>query len=106
VTSVIDEATIAEAGRRLAEAAPGARVVLFGSHARGEAGPRSDLDFLVVEPQVADVAAESVRLRRALRGLGIAADVVVVSERDVEDWRDVRGSLVHAALADGRVLAA
>jgi predicted nucleotidyltransferase len=106
VTGVIDEATIAEAGRRLAEAAPGARVVLFGSHARGEAGPRSDLDFLVVEPEVADVAAESVRLRRALRGLRIAADVVVVSERDVEDWRDVRGSLVHAALADGRVLAA
>jgi predicted nucleotidyltransferase len=103
---VIDEATIAEAGRRLAEAAPGARVVLFGSHARGEAGPRSDLDFLVVEPHVADVAAESVRLRRTLRGLRIAADVVVVSERDVEDWRDVRGSLVHAALADGRVLAA
>lgn len=103
---MIDEATIAEAGRRLAEAAPGARVVLFGSHARGEAGPRSDLDFLVVEPQVADVANESVRLRRVLRGLRIAADVVVVSERDVEDWRDVRGSLVHAALADGRVLAA
>jgi predicted nucleotidyltransferase len=105
VLSVVDEATIAEAGRRLAEAAPGARVVLFGSHARGEAGPRSDLDFLVVEPRVADAAAESVRLRRALRGLQIAADVVV-SERDVEDWRDVRGSLVHAALADGRILAA
>lgn len=104
--SVFDEATIEQAARRLAEAAPGSRVILFGSHARGEAGPRSDLDFLVVEPEVDDVAAESVRLRRALRGLRIAADVVVVSERDVEDWRDVRGSLVHAALADGHVLAA
>jgi predicted nucleotidyltransferase len=106
VTDVIDEATIAEAGRRLSEAAPGARVFLFGSHARGDAGPRSDLDFLVVEPEVDNVAAESVRLRRALRGLRIAADVVVISERDVEDWREVRGSLVHAALADARLLAA
>jgi hypothetical protein len=31
-------------------------------------------------------------------------DIVVVSEGDVAKWRDVRGSLVHAALADGRVL--
>jgi len=106
VTGVIDDATITEAGRRLAEAAPGARVVLFGSHARGDAGPRSDLDFLVVEPEVENAAVESVRLGRALRGLGVAADVVVVRERDVEEWRDVRGSLVHAALADGRVLVA
>jgi uncharacterized protein len=103
---MFDDATIAEAGRRLAEAAPGSHVVLFGSHARGEAGPRSDLDFLVIEPEVEHPAAESVRLGRALRGLGVAADVIVVSERDVADWQDVRGSLVHAALADGRVLAA
>jgi predicted nucleotidyltransferase len=104
VTAVIDDATIIEAGRRLSEAAPGARVVLFGSHARGDAGPRSDLDFLVVEPEVENTAEESVRLRRALRGMRIFADVVVVRKRDVEDWRDVRGSLIHAALADGRVL--
>jgi predicted nucleotidyltransferase len=106
VTGVIDEATIIEAGRRLSEAAPGARVVLFGSHARGDAGPRSDLDFLVVEREVENTAMESVRLDRALRGLGVAADVIVVRERDVDEWQDVRGSLVHAALADGRVLVA
>ncbi|HKG02100.1 MAG TPA: nucleotidyltransferase domain-containing protein [Conexibacter sp.] len=103
---MIDDATIIEAGRRLSEAAPGARVVLFGSHARGDAGPRSDLDFLVVEPEVENTAVESVRLRRVLRGMRIMADVVVVRERDVAEWRDVRGSLVHAALADGRVLVA
>lgn len=103
---MIDEATIIEAGRRLSEAAPGARVVLFGSHARGDAGPRSDLDFLVVEREVENTAMESVRLDRTLRGLGVAADVVVVRERDLEEWRNVRGSLVHAALADGRVLVA
>jgi hypothetical protein len=46
-----------------------------------------------------------VRLRRALRGLLVPMDIVVVSERELEKWRDVRGSLIHAALADGRVLA-
>lgn len=44
------ERLIAEAGRRLAEAAPDAKVILFGSHARGNARPGSDLDLLVVEP--------------------------------------------------------
>lgn len=103
---MIDEAVIQEAARRLAKAAgQPARVVLFGSHARGDAGPRSDLDFLVVKPEVENEAEEAIRLRRALLGMGLAADVVVVSNQYAEDWRDVRGSLVHAALAEGRVLA-
>jgi uncharacterized protein len=104
---MIDEATIQEAARRLCEAAPPqTKVILFGSHARGEAGPHSDLDFLVIEPKVADPADESVRLRRTLRGLLIAADVIVVSEERVQEWRGVRSSLIGAALAEGRELAA
>lgn len=99
-----DQRVIEEAGRRLAAAAPGARVILFGSHARGDAGPHSDLDFLIVEPNVAHAGEESVRLRRALRGLGIAADVIVVSSKDAEEWREVRGSLIHSALSHGREL--
>lgn len=50
---VLSEATIQKAGKALAaEASGSARVILFGSHARGEADDRSDLDFLVVEPEV------------------------------------------------------
>jgi uncharacterized protein len=102
---VIDEAVIREAGRRLAAAAMSpARVVLFGSHARGDAGPHSDLDFLVVEPDVDDELEEAVRLRRSLRGLGIPADVIVVSRERAEAWRNVTGTFLHAALAEGRVL--
>jgi uncharacterized protein len=81
-------------------------VILFGSHARGEAGRHSDLDFLVIEPEVRDAANESVRLRRTLRGLLLAADVIVVSEQKVREWRDVRSSLIGVALAEGRELAA
>lgn len=105
VRCVIDEAQIQEAGRRLARAAPQARVILFGSHARGTAGTRSDIDVLVIEPEVDDTAMESVRLMRELCDLRLPLEVVVVSERDVEDWREVRGSLVHAAVTEGRVLA-
>lgn len=102
---VINETLIAEAGRRLSAAAPDAQVILFGSHARGEAKPGSDVDFLVVEPEVVNEAEESVRLHRTLRDLRVPADVIVVSREYAERWRGVRGGLVHAALSQGRVLA-
>lgn len=78
--------------------------MLFGSHARGDADERSDLDFLVIEPAVGSRHKESVRLRRALRGLAIPADVTVVSEQHVEEWGGVHGTVIHAALSEGRAL--
>jgi predicted nucleotidyltransferase len=101
-----DEANIREVGRRLAIEAPNARVVLFGSHARGSATSRSDIDVLVIEPEVENTALESVRLMRAVGDLRLPVEIVVVSEREAAEWRDVRGSLVHIALSEGRVLAA
>lgn len=103
---MVDEALIAEAGHRLARAAGGsAQVILFGSHARGDAVADSDLDFLVIEPKVDNRRAESIRLRRELRGLGVAADVVVSAEH-VAEWGEVKSTMLHQALTEGRVLAA
>ncbi len=94
------------AGRLLADAAPPkSKVILFGSQGRGDAGVDSDLDFLVIEPSVASKAAEMVRLRAALDPLKVAADVVVVPREYAEAWGDVPGTLIHDALAEGRVLA-
>jgi uncharacterized protein len=98
------EATIAEAVRRLVVAARPKRVILFGSHARGEARPDSDVDFLVVEPAVQDTVGEMVRLRRSLRGLDIAADVIVVSEADIAAWGHLPGSPLYEPLREGQVL--
>jgi len=97
---------IEEAARRITVAAPGAQVILFGSHARGEARDNSDLDLLVVEPAVEDAPREEVRLRRALLGLRLFVDVVVVSAADAQRLRDVSSSLVGVALSEGRVLVA
>lgn len=96
---------IEEAVRRLASAAHSpARVILFGSHARGDASVESDVDFLVIEPDVDDWMAESVRLRRELRGLPAAFDIVVVHDEYAEEWKNVYGTVVHAALEEGRVV--
>jgi len=104
---MFNDGVIQEAGRRILEAAPaGSRLILFGSHARGEAGEHSDLDFLVIEPSVEDWGKESVRLRHTLKGLGVFADIIVVSEESVREWREVYGTVIHSALTEGRELAA
>ena len=102
---MIDPDLIDKGARRIAGAAPGARVILFGSHARGEAGADSDVDLLVIEPRVEDQHGEVVRLQRLLAPLRLPADVIVVSEAHVEEWGDVPSTMLHEALREGRVLA-
>lgn len=46
------------------------------------------------------------RLRRTLRGLNVFADIIVVSEESVREWRDVYGHVIHSAMSEGRELAA
>jgi predicted nucleotidyltransferase len=106
VAVVASEDLIEQVGQRLAEAATEpAKVILFGSHAQGRARPDSDLDLLVVERDLPDRTAEFVRLRRSLRGLGVPIDLILVSEANVDEWRDVPGTLIHDALREGRILA-
>jgi predicted nucleotidyltransferase len=98
--------TIDRAGRALIDAASApARVILFGSRARGDANDRSDFDFLVVERDVANRFAEMARLGRILGRLLIPADVVVVSEQYAKKWGPVRGTLIHEAMSQGEVIA-
>jgi predicted nucleotidyltransferase len=103
--AMTSEHLIAEAGRRLAEAAPDAQVILFGSHARGNPRPGSDLDLLVVEPELSSRPDEFVRLREALGAMGVPIDLIVVSAEHAQRWGSVQGTLMHEALRDGRVLA-
>lgn len=102
---VVDDKVIAEAARTLAQAASSpARVVLFGSRARDEHREDSDLDFLVIEDRVDSKLAEMVALRDALPPLGVPVDVVVVSREEAENRGRRPGTLVHRALAEGRVI--
>jgi uncharacterized protein len=106
MNAVAAETVIERAGRALIDAASGpARVILFGSHARGDADEGSDFDFLVIERQVEDRLAESVKLRRALRDLRVPVDVVVMDEALAGRRAKVKGTMVDRALREGRVVA-
>jgi uncharacterized protein len=97
---------IEQAGRRLADAAASpARVILFGSAARGELTPDSDLDFLVIEREVENRIAEAVRLRDAVGRIGMPVDVIVMDEDLASRRSRVRGTMVHHALREGRLIA-
>ena len=96
---------IAAAVAALAEAAADAeQIVLFGSHARGDADSESDLDILVIEPKVEDRAREMVRLRRALRPLRLPVDVLVYSRAEVDQWGQQPGTALYWALKEGKVV--
>jgi predicted nucleotidyltransferase len=93
-----------EAVRRLVAVARPLKIILFGSRARGEAQLDSDLDLMVVLAKVQDRVAEMVRLNRALRGLVLPVELVVVSQAMFDEWAGYPGSVYAEARREGQVL--
>lgn len=80
------------------------QVILFGSHARGTAGPDSDVDLLVVLPQISSRRKTNLDVRVALRGMGIGKDILVMTPEEVQADRNIPGTIVRPALREGIVL--
>jgi predicted nucleotidyltransferase len=100
----LSEELVREAARRLGEAArQPARVILFGSYARGEADPHSDLDFLVVQQNGFSRRREIVRLQQALSPLRVPAEVIVIDHEEAAQPQRA-GEAVREALTGGVVL--
>jgi predicted nucleotidyltransferase len=93
-----------EITRRIRTAATPEKIILFGSHVRGEAGPDSDLDLLVVVSGVTHPRQESTHIRRALRGLLVPVDVIVATPEQMAQYRDTIGLIYGPALREGMVL--
>lgn len=103
---MVSRKLIDQAGKLLAEVAgTESTVILFGSHARGEARADSDVDFLVIEPVVKNRLKEWERLRRALKDFPMPVDIVVLDEERAERRAKVPGTMVHHAFRDGQILA-
>lgn len=90
--------------RRVVEAVHPRRIILFGSAARGEWGPQSDLDLLVVMPDGVHRRRTARAVYRSLGGLGFAKDVVVVTESDLERFGQNPSLVIYPALQQGQEL--
>ena len=101
---MISSVQIEQAAETLRHAAPSATIILFGSHARGDAGRDSDVDFLIIETELKERRREMARLARTLRPLRIRADVLVFSRRTYDEWSQIPGTVMHAAAKEGKVL--
>jgi uncharacterized protein len=80
------------------------RIMVFGSRARGEGGSHSDIDLLVVFPQVGEKRETNVALRRAIVGVPVAVDVFATDPDEIERTGDSVGSFLYSVLREGEVV--
>lgn len=80
------------------------RIILFGSHARGDATADSDIDLLVVLPEAPNKRQAAIEIRRALRDLPVSKDIVVTTPDEIARRGDLIGSVLRPALRERKVL--
>jgi len=96
---------LAEIVRRLVEVLDPERIYLFGSRARGDAGPDSDYDLMVVVPQLTEPGYRlAQRAHGVLWGLGAAADILVWSREAFDARLHLRASLPSTIVREGRLV--
>lgn len=101
--SVTDE-LLGEAVQRILSVGSPLKIVLFGSWARNDAKPDSDLDLLIIEESDLPRYKRAPRYLRALIGLFPEKDVVVWTPDEVEEWANVSNAFITTALREGRTL--
>lgn len=99
-----DPDVLNELVKRIVAVAHPLRIILFGSAARGEMGPDSDLDLLVVMPDGIHHRQVARTVYMALCGLSIPKDIIVVTEGDIQNYGQNPSLIIAPALAEGKEL--
>ena len=81
-----------------------ARILLFGSRARGTANRWSDVDLLVVMEEVTDKRRAAVEMGRVLSDLPVSKDIIVTTPEEITRRGHLVGTVLRAALRDGKVV--
>ena len=98
----VDPKVLGEIIRRIVDRSNPEKIILFGSGARGDMGPASDIDLLVITNGELDTGGLTEEIYMDLIGIGQAVDIMVISSQDAERFRDSPYSIVYPALRQGR----
>jgi uncharacterized protein len=101
---LISEKTIKEATQRFVNNFYPKKIILFGSQARRKADKRSDVDLLVICPIRGSRRALMVAMDRALRGVGFARDIIVLTPEEFDRDRHIPGTIARPASLEGRII--
>ena len=98
------QGAIDEMVRRIVEGFQPEKIILFGSHARGEVGPDSDVDLLVVMPIQGSRRGKAIEIDLALSDRTIPLDLIVGTPDEFEQRKDIVGTIERPAAREGKVV--
>jgi predicted nucleotidyltransferase len=99
---MIDEQALHQVVKRIVAASKPSRVIVFGSYGRDNADENSDLDIMVIKPEVRDKGTEMARLHEVVGDVGTGVDVLVYSDEEFERRSRVPGTVLYWARKEGR----
>jgi len=99
-----DEEIIQVIVSRIAETIHPQKIILFGSWARGERGPHSDIDILVIQESSQPRPQRYAQVRRLFWGMGLPMDILVYTPEEFARYQAVPGSFTHTVALEGKVL--
>ena len=102
--STKDEELIQTIATRIAEAIHPQKIILFGSWARGERGPHSDIDLLIIQESTLPRPQRYAQVRRLFWGMGLPMDILVYTPEEFARYQSVPGSFTHTVTHEGKVL--
>lgn len=101
---MINEEKIKEAVNRLVKKFQPKKIILFGSHARGTADKKSDVDLLVICPIINGKRPLMTEMDKELWGLELPRDIIVMSEEEFEQDKNIPGTIARPAYLEGKIL--
>ena len=90
--------------QRIVDVSNPLKIILFGSRARGTARQDSDVDLLIVMPAVKSKTRAAAEVYGYLGAVGLSKDIVIVTPEELEEYKEIEGSLIKPALIEGKVL--
>jgi predicted nucleotidyltransferase len=100
----VDEAILQAIVQRIVAVAKPDKIIMFGSAARGEMGPHSDVDLLVVKRGRFHRGHLVEDIYMNLIGVGQAVDVIVVTPEEIERYKDRAALVIYPAVREGKVV--